>query len=132
MREISKDMKINLLVISIAFLGFAFMYLAITELYLDWIDWPYDDPYYFRAFGMVLLVLGVFGLISIYRNDWNQAKVYLEILMTWSVLIVIANFVELTILPLTVGAVATTWADTIILLVLIGTTFYFYFKEKKL
>jgi len=60
MREISKDMKINLFVISIAFLGFAFVYLVITDFYKELIEWPYDDPYYFRAFGIILLVLGIF------------------------------------------------------------------------
>ena len=131
MGEISKDMRITLLIISIAFLAFAFLYLIITDFYLGLIEWSYDDPYYSRAFGINLLVFGAFGLVVNYRNDWNQGKIFVEIVMIWGLFVIIANFIELAILPLTVGAVMNTWVDTIILIVLIGATFYFYMIEEK-
>jgi hypothetical protein len=131
MGELSKDMRITLLIISIALLSFAFLYIFLTDFYLELIEWPYNDPYYFRAFGIILLVFGVFGLIVNYRDDWNQAKIYLELILVWSVSILIANFIELAILPLTIGAVTNTWVDSIILIILVGATLYFFTKEKK-
>ena len=132
MGEISKDLRVTLLILSGAFLTFAILYLFFTDFYFGFIEWPYEDPYYSRAFGITLLILAIFGLIVYYRKDWNQAKIYIEIVLVWSFLIVVANFIELAVLPLTIEAVATTWADTIILMVLIGTTLYFYIKEKQL
>ncbi len=129
MGKISKNMKITILIVAIAFFVFAWLYLVNTNVYLETMAWPYNDPYYPRAFGINLLVLGIFLIISFFRNEWNQAKIIIEIVLVWSSLILIANLIEISVLSLPLGVIVTTWNNTIFLLVLIVVTFYFYLKE---
>ncbi len=129
MGKISKNMKITILIVAIAFFVFAWLYLVNTNVYLETMTWPYNDPYYPRAFGINLLVLGIFLIISFFRNEWNQAKIIIEIVLVWSSLILMANLIEISVLSLPLGVIVTTWNNTIFLLVLIVVTFYFYLKE---
>jgi hypothetical protein len=131
MGKISKNMRLTILIGAIAFFVFAFLYLITTNLYLEAMAWPYNDPYYPRAFGINLLILGLFLTITYFRNEWTQAKLMVEIVLVWSILILIANFIEITIISLPVGVIVTTWNNNIILLVLIFVTLYFYLKELK-
>ena len=128
---ISKNMRITILVSSTAFFLFAFMYLILTDLYLTMMEWPYDDPYYPRAFGINLLILGTFLLISYFRNEWLQAKILIEIVIIWAFLTLIANLIEINILTLPIGVIVATWNNTIILIVLVIVLLYFYLEEIK-
>jgi hypothetical protein len=131
MGKLSRNMRITILVEAIAFFVFAYLYLVPTNVYLETMSWPYNDPYYPKAFGISLLVLGAFLTISFFRNEWIQAKLMIEIVIMWSSLILVANFIEITILPLPVGVIVTTWNNNIILLVLIIVSLFFFLKEMK-
>jgi hypothetical protein len=132
MAKISKNMRITILVSTIAFLIFAFLYLVTTDQYLNTMGWPFNDPYYPRAFGINLLILGVFLMVSFFRNEWIQARILIEIVLVWCSLILTANVIEISVLSLPVGVIVLTLNNTIFLMVLVIVMLFFYLKELKL
>jgi hypothetical protein len=131
MAEISFKMKIVLLIDIIASFIFMFLYLVIPEIYASLIDPIVFDPYYWRAFGGTLLVLGVVAIIALKRAEWSQVKVIIELAILWSSIILALNIWELIVLPLSPTYTSTTWYDSILLIVLIVINAIFYYKEQK-
>ena len=125
-------MRITILLGAIAFLAFAFLYLVTTDQYLTTMGWPFNDPYYPRAFGINLLILGVFLMVSFFRNEWIQARILIEIVLVWCSLILTANIIEISVLSLPVGVIVLTLNNTIFLMVLVIVMLFFYLKELKL
>jgi len=129
MVEISKRCKIVLLINAVAALIFMVFYLIIPKLYFTITEGPVFDPYYWRAFGVTLLVLGLFSLRAFLIGNKEQAKFMLEIGIIWPLIILILNIWELIFLTLSLTYTITTWLNNIILLVLIILNLYAYYKE---
>ena len=83
MTEISKRMKIVLMINVIVAFIYAFFYLIITEAYSKLVDAPYYEPGMWQTFGETLLLLGIFGLIAIKKNDWEYVKILVEFATLW-------------------------------------------------
>ena len=130
MEEISKKAKVLLIIDAIAALIFTVLYLIIPEIYASLIDPLVFDPYYWRAFGATLLILAIFGIRAALGNK-EQALFMFEIMILWSIAIVVLNIWELIVLPLSPTYTETTWFDSILLIVLIILNTYIYFQEKK-
>jgi hypothetical protein len=131
MEEISNKAKILLFIDAIAAFIFTFLYLIIPEIYASLIDPLVFDPYYWRAFGATLLVLGIFGLRAAFLGRKEQALFMFEIMILWSIAILLLNIWELIVLPLSPTYTETTWFDSILLIVLIVLNTIIYFQEKK-
>ena len=131
MEEITKKLKMVLFLNSIAAFIFMFLYLIIPELYFTLVDGLVFDPYYWRAFGATLLVLGIFGMRAAINGQQEQAKFMLEIAISWLILILCLNMWELFVLPISPTYRITTWLNSIILVVLILINLYVYVREKK-
>ena len=129
MTEITKRLKILLLINTIIGLSFAFFYLIAPYYYLSLIEWPFFDPYYSWAFGGVFLILLSFLLRSIKRNHWEKCKSVLEITIAWQILILILNIISLIFIPTPIISIITTWISNIIFITLIGFNIYFYGKK---
>ena len=130
MEEISSKAKILLIIDAIAAFIFTFLYLIIPELYASLIDPLVFDPYYWRAFGATVLVLGIFAIRAAMGKK-EQALFMFEIIILWSFVILLLNFWELIVLPLSPTYTETTWFDSILLIVLIVLNTIMYLKEKK-
>jgi len=130
MEEISSKAKILLFFDAIAAFIFTFLYLIIPELYASLIDPLVFDPYYWRAFGATVLVLGIFAIRAAMGKK-EQALFMFEIIILWSFVILLLNFWELIVLPLSPTYTETTWFDSILLIVLIVLNTTIYFQEKK-
>jgi hypothetical protein len=128
MTEITKKLKILLLINAIIGLGFAFFYLVTPYYYLSLIDWPFFDPYYSWAFGGVFLILSSFILRYIKRNHWEQCKPVLEITIAWQLLILILNIISLIFIPTPIISIISTWIFNILFIILIGLNIYFLQK----
>jgi len=126
MTEITKRLKILLLINAIIGLSFAFLYLVAPYYYLSLIEWPFFDPYYSWAFGGVFLILSSFLLRSIKQNRWEKCKSVLEITIAWQMLILILNIISLIFIPTSVISILTIWITNIMFITLIGLTIYFY------
>lgn len=131
MAEVTKEVKIVLIIDAIAALIFTFLYLVIPEIYASLIDPIVFDPYYWRAFGGTLLVLAIMALIALKRAEGEQVKLMIEIMILWSIVILTLNIWELIVLPLSPTYTETTWFNSILLIVLIILNSYFYNRDLK-
>ena len=131
MAEISKEMKIVLIIDVIASFIFMVLYLIIPDLYASMIDPLVFDPYYWRAFGGTLLALFIMSLIALKRAEWEQVKVVIELAIIWTSIILILNIWELIALPISPTYIETTITDSILLVVLIILNAFFYYREQK-
>ena len=131
MAEVTKEVKIVLIINVIASLIFAFLYLVIPEIYASLVDPIVFDPYYWRAFGGTLLVLAIMALIALKRAKGEQVKIIIEFAILWSVVILGLNIWELIVLPLSPTYTETTWIDSVLLIVLIILNSYFYNRDLK-
>ena len=125
MSEISKKLKILLLINSIIGLSFAFFYIVVPYYYLSFIEWPFFDPYYSWAFGGTFFILSLFLLRSIRQNLYEQCKSLVEITIAWETLILILNIITLTLISTPIIYILTTWIINIMFIVLIGLKILF-------
>ena len=126
MTEITKRLKILLVINAIIGLSFAFFYLVAPYYYLSLIEWPFFDPYYSWAFGGVFLILSSFLLRSIKQNQWEKCEPVLEITIAWQMLILILNSVSLIFIPTPITSITITWIFNILFITLIGLNIYFH------
>jgi len=131
MAEISSKTKIVLIIDILACLIFMFLYLIIPEIYASLVDPIVFDPYYWRAFGGTLLVLGIMSIIAYKRAEWSQVKVVIELAILWCSIILILNIWEILVLPISPTYAQTAWTDSILLVILIVINAFCYYKEQK-
>jgi len=131
--EIQKITKYSLLLYAIGGFIFAFLYLAITDIFLyDLTDWPFNDPFYPRAFGGTLLVLGIVALLGYFKKEWEHLKLTYELSLMWLAIILILNILELAIPNPAYSAIAmgNTVFNTVILAVFLAIGIYCYIKQR--
>ncbi len=129
MVEITKSLKIALIINAVIGLCFAFLYLAISQLYLSLIDWPFYDPYYSWAFGGIFLILSIFILLSLKQNNWEKIKTILQVLIAWQLMILVLNVISLILIPSPIVSIITIWIYNITLILLVITNILFYMKN---
>ncbi|MBD3256440.1 MAG: hypothetical protein GF383_15185 [Candidatus Lokiarchaeota archaeon] len=129
--NISKLVKIVLLFNSVAAFIFGFLYLVIPGIYANLEDALYFDPYYWRAFGATLIILGVFALIVVTRADMRQIELLIEIAIAWVSVIILLDFWQLIVFPLSPTYRIHTWINTILLIVLDCVNIFTYIQIKK-
>jgi hypothetical protein len=133
MSEIKKITKYSLYAYAAGGLFFAFLYLVLTDIYMITIsDWPYNDPYYPRAFGLTLLVLAIAALLGSFKKEWEELKLTYELSQMWILVTLILNIAELAFLTpvLSVTAVTNTIVNTIILIVFLVMGVYCYLQQR--
>lgn len=132
MEDVLTKLKILLIIDAVAAFIFCFFYLFITDIYLlDLTDWSYPDPYYPRAFGGMLLVLGIFALLATRKENWEHIKIYVELTISWMIIILILNILELIFINITPIYMFHTIINSIILILLIVANIYYYFRQAK-
>ncbi len=129
MVEITKNLKILLEINAIIGLCFAFLYLAISQLYLPLIEWPFYDPYYSWAFGGTFLILSIFILLGIKQNNWEKIKTIFQVLIAWQLMILILNIISLILIPSPIVSIITIWIYNITLILLVIANILFYNKH---
>ena len=130
MVEITKRLKILLLINAIVGLIFAFLYLAISHIYLSLTQWPFYDPYYSWSFGGTFLILSLFTLLAIKRAEWGQIKIIFELIIAWQLTILILNIIGLILIPAPITSLISTWVNNFLLIILIIANLYFYTKQE--
>jgi hypothetical protein len=131
MTEISKRMKIVITINIIVAFIYGFFYLIITETYSKLIDAPYYDPGMWQIFGGTLVLLGIFGLLALKKNEWEYFKILVEFVILWDTLLLIINIVNLFIIPSSAVNRANALVSIILLIVLIILWIYSYLQEEK-
>ncbi|MFX1328143.1 MAG: hypothetical protein ACFE91_08370 [Promethearchaeota archaeon] len=129
MVEITKNLKILLEINAIIGLCFAFLYLAISQLYLSLIEWPFYDPYYSWAFGGTFLILSIFIILGIKQNNWEKIKTILQFLIALQLMILVLNIISLILIPSPIVSIITIWIYNITLILLVIANILFYNKH---
>jgi len=130
MVKISKGLKILLLINAIMGLIFAFFYLAISNIYLSLIQWPFYDPYHSWLFGGILLIMSIFTLLAIKRTEWKEIRIIFELIIALQLMTLILNVMALILIPAPVMSLITTWINNFLLIILIVANIYFYTKQE--
>ena len=134
MSELQKITKYSLYIYTAGGLFFAFLYLVLTDFYMTVMsDWPYNDPYYPRAFGITLLILGITALLGSFKKEWEEVKLVYELSQMWIIATLILNIAELALLTpvLSATAIGNTILNTIILIVFLVIGVYCYLQQRK-
>jgi len=131
MTEIQKFTKITLVLYAFGGFIFAFLYLVIPDIYIYGLSqWPFNDPVYFRLFGGTLLVLGLFALLAYFKKEWEEVKLLFELALTWLIMVLIINSLELMLLSLPAMAFTNTVVNTIIVIIFSILGIYCCMKQK--
>lgn len=126
MTEMKRSMKLLLIFNASIGLIFAFFYLVIPFYFLSIIQWPFFDPYYSWAFGGTCLILAVFLLLYLKRNQLEKCKTVYEIIIAWQILIIILNVAILILIAPPLTSIITIWIFNLFFMALVGLNIYFY------
>ena len=131
MTELSKELKIMLIINAIAALFYGFMFLVIPDVYHELSDEPYPNVHLLRLWGGTITLLGIFALITVKRGEWEGGKIMIEITITWLLLVAVISLASLAYVKRSPTNIASTWSDIIVTLIFFLITLYFYQKQKK-
>jgi len=131
MAEMSKEMKIVLLVNAVVAFIYAFLELIIPEIYYQLTDAPAFDIHFWRTAGGTLLVLGIFAIIGIIRADWEKIKIAFEIAIVFLIMLFILDIVAFITITGSATWITSQVIATIITAILLVLDIYFYLREQK-
>jgi len=131
MAEMSKEMKIVIIVNVIVAFIYGFLELIIPEIYYQLTDAPAMDVQALRVCGGALVVLGIFGIIAIIRADWEKVKITFELAIAYEILLLILDIVAYITITGSATWITGQIIATIIKIILIVINIYFYLREEK-
>ncbi len=132
MVEMSKGLKIILIVDIVVAIYYGVMYLLLPELYYQMNDAPAFDLHMWRLFGGTLFVLGIAGIIALKRGEWEAVKPLIEVVILWLIMVAVLDIIwvlTVSASPTYVRSISTT---IVLLIILIIANIYFYQREGKL
>lgn len=129
MTEISKRMKLLLIINTIAAFIYGFLYLAIPEILADLNDPTYYDPHFWRLWGGLCIVFGIFGILMIKRAEWEEIKILIEFVIIWLIMTNIINIATMFIIHRSAVNFASELFDIILISALIVANTYLYLQE---
>jgi len=126
-REVSKLLKIALLIDIITGIFFGFLMLLIPEIYSDMIGWPYLDPVVSRLFGAALFGFTTMSCFAYREKTWDRVKniVIMDIvyLLLGTIVVVLSQFIfELPI---------ANWTNIVVYVMLLALFIICYFQHQK-
>jgi hypothetical protein len=123
--EISKWLKVLFILEFIVASIYGITYLFLTEWYIAFVAWPFDDPIVGRMLGVSLMTYGITSLIAFVRKNYETAKLAVELQIFWHILalfVVIGGGIILDLM-------ADIWIFIVILSPFLVAFLYFYFTE---
>ena len=131
MTELSKELKIMLIINAIAAFIYGVMFLAIPDVYHELSDEPYPNVHLLRLWGGTITLLGIFAIIAAKRGEWETGKIMIELAMGWLLLVCVLSLTSLAYVNRSPTNLASTWSDIIVTLVFFLLDLYFYQKQEK-
>jgi hypothetical protein len=98
MTEIKKITKVALLWYTIAGFLFSFMFIALTDFTMNFIQWPYNDPINFWFQGGTMLVMAIAALLALFIKEWERIQLFLFLAIIWCIMVIIMDIVALAVL----------------------------------
>jgi len=131
MGEISKELKIVILVNAAAAVIYGILQTFITEAYLTMVDQPTPDVHFTRVGGGTLLVLAIFGIYTVLKKDWEDFKLLFEFVIVYEIMLFILDIVYFATFTISAINFANTLIATILTAALIAVNIFFYLREQK-
>ncbi|NVM03259.1 MAG: hypothetical protein HWN67_13040 [Candidatus Helarchaeota archaeon] len=131
MTEISKELKIMLIVDVITAFIYGFLFMIIPEVVYVLRNYPHFAPQFWRLWGGTCFAMGIFCLIAVKRAEWENIKIFLEFGILWLIFAIVVNMLAFTIVIYSATALLNQWVDNILIIVLIIANSYFYIRENK-
>lgn len=125
--ELSKGLRILFILEFIVANIYGITYFFFTEWYIAFVAWPFDDPIVGRMLGVSLMTYGITSLIAYLRNNYDTAKLAVELQIFWHILALFVVIGGGVILDLMVDI----WIFIVILSPFLVAFLYFYFKEMR-
>ena len=98
MTEIKKLTKIVMIYYGIAGALFSLLYLLFIDLQLT--NWPWPDPVPFWAMGSTMLVLAIASFLAFFRREWEEIKIYFEIMIMQGIGSILMDIAIVVVVPL--------------------------------
>ena len=131
MAEISKEMKIVLIINMIVGLVYGIMYIFLPEGVYALNDAPYFDPHFWRLFGGALVAVGIGILLGIIKGDWDKIKLLFQFAFVFLIIIALVNLTSNIYVARSATNLIFHWLDTIVVILLLIFNAFFYFREEK-
>ena len=131
MAELSKEVKIILLINAIPAFIYGFLFLIIPDIYVEITDAMFYNPVNLRQLGASILILGIGNVVAIKRNDMDKLKIFWEMGILWLIIMDILGIWSAIVYPGSAAALISTWIGNVILFVLTILNIYIYYKETK-
>ena len=131
MVEMSKGLKIILIVDIIVAVYYGVLYLLLPEFYYQRNDAPAFDLHMWRLFGGTIFVLGIAGIIALKRGEWEAAKPLMEVVIMWLIMVALLDIVLLLTVSVSPTYMRSTSTTIVLLIILIIVNIYFYQREEK-
>ncbi|MFX0057379.1 MAG: hypothetical protein ACFE85_03045 [Candidatus Hodarchaeota archaeon] len=125
MAEISKEAKIVFLINVIVSLIFGFFFFGIPEIYYDLFGGVAFSAVCWRQIGGTVLIIGLFGIISLIRKEWEQVRIFWEFGIAFLIILIIID------LWFGIGVYGAFDITFIVEIVLVVINIFFYIRERK-
>ena len=129
MVEMSKGLKIILIVDIIVAVYYGVLYLLLPEFYYQRNDAPAFDLHMWRLFGGTIFVLGIAGIIALKRGEWEAAKPLMEVVIMWLIMVAVLDIVLLLTVSVSPTYMRSTSTTIVLLIIIIIANIYFYQRE---
>ena len=130
MVEMSKGLKIILIVDIVVAVYYGVLYLLLPEFYYQRNDAPAFDLHMWRLFGGTIFVLGIAGIIALKRGEWEAAKSLMEVVIMWLIMVAVLDIVLLITVSVSATYMRSTSTTIVLLIILIIANIYFYQREE--
>ena len=131
MVEMSKGLKIILVVDIIVAIYYGVLYLLLPEFYYQRNDAPAFDLHMWRLFGGTIFVLGIAGIIALKRGEWEAVKPIMEVVILWLIMVAVLDIVLLLTVNASPTYIRSTSTTIVLLIIVIIANIYFYQREEK-
>ncbi len=131
MAEISKEMKIVLIInLFVAFI-YGIMYVFLPEGVYSLNDAPYFDPHFWRLFGGALIAIGIAILLGMLNREWDNIKILFQFAIALLIILALVNLTSNIYVTRSATNLIFHWLDTIVIIALCVFNTFFYLREEK-
>jgi hypothetical protein len=131
MAEMSKELKILLIINLVVALIYGILYLFLPEINFALNDAPYFDPHFWRLWGGTCVTLGIVGIIGLLKGEWDHFK----LLFLFAIILLFATFIINITTAVYITRSATNlifhWIDNVVIIVIALIDAIFYWREEK-
>ena len=131
MAEISKEMKIVLIVNMVVALIYGITHLLFPEGMHTLDDAPFFDPHFWRLFGGALTAIGITFLLGLLNGEWNNIKILFQLAIIFLIITAVVNLTSFLYLSRSTTNQIFHLFDNIVTILLLILNILFYLREEK-